>query len=826
MPVQVFRATSFWMATFFVAFVYLVILWYAAAWIVVRFRPIRMWAGKVVRGLPRWIRWLPARARSIVFSWLVDLAARRTSRSQRIVAGVVLLALAATLLICDVFLANSLDRLVPLGDLGITPLIALLVVGALWTFVLAIRTSTTPYDGATGLVGRLLAFVFLMTIIGEAIWVMALAIPSIVSYRVFTVWAIFHVAFLILSLATVIDVWHEDWHWPVRELAVLFVAMYVGTEIFLKPDPAGEAVAASSPTPRDWYATLEDRIDAAADWPLILVAASGGGSRAAAFTALVYEALRAEPLLDGAGKTVLLSAGHGREKATNASWADQVIVISSVSGGSLATAYHVRDGQPRQQLPLSGLRNSFGAGLQSQADEMARGKLREIYEESWLKDSRYAQTSEFRAKADAAIKATPSRQFDGWPWIVQSSFVDDMFTDFMAPLLRGLMTPTGQRGVALGRFWEQKFGWERCDNLRGYADQAYGDGPTKAPAPLALFNVTDARRGLRHIISFPPLPPGVFNENPKRVLTAEDLLPDGPEFHTLSLADFDSHYRITLGEAARLSANFPWGVRSSRLATRGGTVDLVDGGVNDNTGIASLAEVMDHLNRLAGPPKGPTENATTPAERIMKALRRRGVVLIEIDSGAKPSVTPVGELRTPAQGLENAAQANAIEAKNWHLQHMAEVLAPRLGSRVPALMDLVESKREYGYMGYKKFTCNHTDAEVMTAWSLPPTDKARILATFFWEYRQWTEIELQAGFNQWLLAWQAQAEYTDHPGLAASLPQPWLEGVQVLQLDNAPTKNERATSVRNKPLPTAWRAQQATQQYRQAEMAKIGSKGG
>src|SRR5262249_19390528 len=48
------------------------------------------------------------------------------------------------------------------------------------------------------------------------------------------------------------------------------------------------------------------------------------------------------------------------------------------------------------------------------------------------------------------------------------------------------------------------------------------------------------------------------------------------------------------------------------------------------------------------------------------------------------------------------------------------------------------------------FTCNHSDAtDVMTAWALAPSHKSQILATFYWEYRQWTEID-GADFADWL----------------------------------------------------------------------------
>jgi hypothetical protein len=70
-----------------------------------------------------------------------------------------------------------------------------------------------------------------------------------------------------------------------------------------------------------------------------------------------------------------------------------------------------------------------------------------------------------------------------------------------------------------------------------------------------------------------------------------------------------------------------------------------------------------------------------------------------------------------------------------------------------------------------RFQCNHTDYEVLTTWALPPEDKATILATFFWEDRQWTEIELKTEFPDWFRAWQKQARRdTREEGPESSVP--------------------------------------------------------
>jgi hypothetical protein len=83
-----------------------------------------------------------------------------------------------------------------------------------------------------------------------------------------------------------------------------------------------------------WFDHLSNRIKAVESGPVVIVAASGGGSRAAIFTSLVLETL-ARPSLSQE------SDPPHPQQSTKPTWMDNVVLISSVSGGSLATAYHV-----------------------------------------------------------------------------------------------------------------------------------------------------------------------------------------------------------------------------------------------------------------------------------------------------------------------------------------------------------------------------------------------------------------------------------------------------------------------------------------------------
>ena len=115
---------------------------------------------------------------------------------------------------------------------------------------------------------------------------------------------------------------------------------------------------------------------------------------------------------------------------------------------------------------------------------------------------------------------------------------------------------------------------------------------------------------------------------------------------------------------------------------------VLDGGVNDNTGIPTICELLEHLQRVAAPYGEALHQSDSSAEvltatradkawLILHELQRRGVVLVEIDSGHKPSTDPVRVLQTlriPIQGLENAGYDNALGAKDDYLTRIKEAV--------------------------------------------------------------------------------------------------------------------------------------------------------
>ncbi len=625
---------------------------------------------------------------------------------------------------------------------------------------------------------------------GEFLWLQPTFFPSFLTYRFYSVWAVFNLGMAVCLIASAIDVAHVLFQQPVRQAAVILLAT-----VFLLLPPAEiprqsskTNAANTNPAPpasddatpdTDWFTRFEARLQAIPEpGPIVFVAASGGGSRAALFAALALEALDREPPLE--------AARHAAQR----SFSDQIALISSVSGGSLATAQETAQDADKRPRPAGRngqelfppLRNYIEADLLEKFLQEA-DDLSPFYAEHDAADlsvagaDRYPidELSDHDAYYHAIRQALDRREKPPNQWLFFSSGADAMCTDFMAPLFRGAFTPGIERGTALSAFWKESFQWGASTNFTGFGAQGYAN----ADRPLVVFNTTDARRGTRMVIGFPPL--------------AADFLPginvhDRPrwQFRSQSMADFDDSFEIGLSDAVRLSANFPWGVDVARLYAPqppGAAADrdtdrlLIDGGVNDNTGLATLHEIVERLWEISQLESG--HAARDKAAAILALLRRRGVVIVEIDSGAKISQARLGAVETPLQAIQNAAFRNAEISREWHIEEIGGILnplrkpvadyradaakwlaaaahgAPRPGmprgfSNALASLESVSHSPVF----HVKFTCNHaSDRDVTTTWSLGARDKARIQATFFFEYRDWRRYALPR-----LRAWSANRQ--------------------------------------------------------------------
>lgn len=774
-------------------------------------RPLAALAGSLPLLLPT----LPLAALAAA---VVPAIGRSFAKKGRLRVAALLLLVAAGNVAVRQFYGPSAEshRFYPLAGMACITFGFLFGLTGFWFIVLAFwgPAPGNLFGRPTNVAGRLLSVTLLSVLAGEVTWALASSWDTLVSYRVYTIVTLFQVSFVIIGLASLVDVCHRATGWPIRQTVITGGAVYL--LFWLQPSHVSSPKTIASPVDtRGWYEHFEARLRAMGKaagnqggattderyGPVVFVAASGGGSRAAYFTALVLEALAAEKMTDGAGAPFVITRVNASPR--DATWADQIALMSSVSGGSLAVAYYAHADAVWHRLPTPWpdprqLRNSFGIVLAKAAEDRYQSERRDRYKSIWKGVARYQEDKDYKERVDkAADDETTHFYVDGDPqnsaplWMIASRFGDDTCTDFMAPLLRAVLAPTMDRGTSLSRFWEQRFQWEGTTNLDGYSAKGYGnqDGDE---SPLILFNATHARLGTRLVVGFPPLAADMLGVKP-------DLAPakatpatkddedsfrqlDPRHYHTQTIEDMDPTYRIRLADAVRLSANFPWGIPTARLRPAVGDElpwDVLDGGVNDNSGIPALWEVIQHLDDMCqvAMKKHP---AHPRAKRILTELRRRGVVFVEIDSGAKPTFASQSELFTPTQALNNAAYAKAGAARGWYLDRLQQLLDPRQEALAADTIALPRKRAGRPFLGatelavearypamfVQQFTCNHSDEDdVMTAWALAPSHKSQIVSTLFCEHRQWREIDM-VDYKGWMKARDASAK----PGAADGAP--------------------------------------------------------
>lgn len=582
-----------------------------------------------------------------------------------------------------------------------------------------------------------------LNILGEVIWYASNAMNRL-SPRNYSIWAIVHLAFCAFLAARVVDVWQCYSNMPVRLGAILLA---VGAVAFSTPTTIGDqqdfselrGISADSSglvTSGDnnaasetflssaWLVHVRNRVRCMPPGPVILIAASGGGSRAALFTSLVYDELARMP---------------GRRGSEAGTIADHVLMISSVSGGTLASACYLDEGYSKR-LKAQPTRESLRNSIEAELFKAIKAELEQLRDVPW-----YQRTNPTTGETEDFVKIAAQQIKQGGvkaAWF-KSTFADDMCTDFMAPLLRGLIHPGRDRAESVQLFWETRFGLHdtNLDWLRRSAS-----APT---APALLCNVSEVERGTRLIIGFPPLPPGFFQRGGQR----SDLPREWVDLDARQQLLFE----VSLADATRMSANFPWGfpiasVAAPQVERHGQSqpdVHLIDGGVRDNTGIDSLRYVMAALSDWAK-----SRNESSPEDRyretlakeIVGSLKERGVLLLEIDSGAKQEPSGMisrmlSGLLEPIDAMQNAAYSSATAAVASHMEvlenHLPNSKSERIRRGLGKLVAKASTEQAIDLLAASgirnvrrlTITCNHQD-NVMTAWALGPTDKAQILARF------------------------------------------------------------------------------------------------
>lgn len=640
--------------------------------------------------------------------------------------------------------------------------------------------------------GRFLAWLAISFLLAELVWSFSHfeGTKEYVSLRSYSVWMILYVWGVSLVFAQCVD--YLDLRFPYAPLRIAFIVALVGVAVTYRPAANSNVEIFTKPneesTFTDGFAQLEEKIKSIPEnQPLVIIAASGGGSRAAIFTSLVCEYLARRSL---PGSMVL----RGNDSRENPTWADNIVLISAVSGGSLATAHFVqRDCQKSSDQVDT--RYTIGAELFSRfTTEVGRLKEeeRQNIEEAkveidaledpndkldWLNDKReladnvdnrldtmLKQLSTWRESSPPAVDDSPKDA-----WILFGSFVDDMSINFMAPILRGATTFNLDRGKALGCFWEGLFDWKNSTNLASSTGPRFiASSMSSLPAirPLMVYNSCDVESGARIAMGFPPLPHDAFVTSSYRVTRL------APVELAHSFRDNDQIISISVSNAVRLSSNFPWGfnsvmVRGEDKKKEGGVLEhlLLDGGISDNTGIDTIYEIL----------RGFRASEYERSKRILNRLRTRRVVLLEIDSGAKPlppskTEKSLGVILEPIRAMGNASYTNADLSKENFLRSIKSILAMRQFYEAHEKQDdtestndqptdetvtveLTDSQRELlddmeevfstrsepANVTQITISCNHFSPKspdkstVMTAFALGPSDKASVIARFAYE---------------------------------------------------------------------------------------------
>ena len=749
----------------FVVFILLAVLIFSVSVYVVprRIRPLPDGAGWWRRYVLGSVEWM--------ISWPIMLR----NRLRRVRTGV-LGAVAATLAVI-LWLPSESAETAMIGGLPVTGVlwhhscIGMLAVG-IWLILAGVfveddETSAADLepDGKHPVLmtlGRLLGWLFVLYAIEETAWL--LSALDIFSLRAYALLGIMFLLMLAIVAAGSLDFLDRMLpRWPVRLigiviflLSVLLVRPAANSDVQLiarnseQVDDSGNTEMPSD----DAYHHLEMRIRSVPEGdPLVIVANSGGGSRAAIFTSLVCEHLARRPI--GNSKS-----GRGDQRT----WADNIVLMSSVSGGSLATAHFVRRScmqSKRGQLKYT-IRDELVDGVRSEIQRLVKNADKDRGDADWEATSRRAM------KIRDALGNSKSQHAD--LWIVDSAFMDDMCINFMAPILRGALALTLFRGEALESFWEDTFGWQGCNNLTGYTSEGSPDNPWYSPGrqPVVLFNACNVDDGARVSVGFPALPDNAFDRQSAK----------GTRYPPRGLATRhpDFHVSVSLSYAARFSSNFPWGFNPAVVDLRG-TSDqpdvrmlLVDGGVSDNTGIDSVFEFV----------RGLTQPENERGHRILRLLKSRRIVLLEIDSGAKPTPSNglagfLGVVSEPIQALSNAAYNNSEIAKQNYVERLNQILSES-ETGTDSTGDGASMTNVTGATPDRVFSipvrCNHFDPlhpdinEVMTAWALSPQQKGSVIARFVLELEVFDKKlslfdEQGDSLQEILNADQAEAQLTD-----------------------------------------------------------------
>lgn len=449
------------------------------------------------------------------------------------------------------------------------------------------------------------------------------------------------------------------------------------------------------PAPLEW--------PLAGDEPLVMMAASGGGSRAALYAALTLDRLERTRVecTDGADACAL---------------GEHLQAISSVSGGSLATAGYV----------ARRLAEASGATLDEELTDAVSG--------DFLLPTLWGALNPFLSRGDAI-----ERQWQG---------LGDLVRDCPGgkeARWRAAEPPSwGRAGVALG---------DLClSDLAAAWRQAGERGARRPPFPMPLFNSSTLDG---HDLVITPLPREFYTSRrfADEARDPDRNLYDNPASTWVYYRDaiygledlLGSSFDPPLSSAVRASANFPFGFPLVELETRRPlflrpgwrkhcreegeevmckqkTVRLTDGGALSNSGLWPLFQLL--VNRA-------------------DELRRRGVLLIVVD--ASKMATP-GDTEKAYLGLQGTIGDQAPIGQYLH-RTMFDLLERIYGGGIAIQQIDLEPLEE---------------SNVHTTWAFDPGTRERLEGIF---ERRWDKLKGPL-VAKWDHLWR-RAQHPDPEALAA-----------------------------------------------------------
>jgi hypothetical protein len=697
------------------------------------------------------IIWLNAAAYSFVMQW-PQWGLRNRGRLLAVVSLIALLLALFGLAMSSVrwyyaVPANELQR--PWVDTSFISGIAITLVGCALIWTVSKVFDPRHQARSVDLLLRVIAASWALSVVDEVAWEY-FGVVGGWAPRPYSIGAACHIAFMLLCLVAVWEAWVTA---RVSQPTLTTLATSRGIAILI---PVGLVLTCALRLPQlqtpvvgrlekdgittadehSWLRHLMTRLQRMQDdnEPIVFVAASGGGSRAAVFAALVYK----DSLTSGIEYT-------GEAEARKYNVATHLAVISSVSGGSLASACFVN----KEYGPTITLQPPNAVPAHFDMDAVLAGMGKYIYK---LSDQRFRDTHSGVGDVDKLRSECRRHVSLGIPWDFQESrFLDDMCSDFMAPLLRAVLLPGEERGSAVSRFWESSFGLTGT-NLQRRRDVVWSEN-----VPMLLCNATDVSSGKVLVMGYPELDPGILSVgNSTGVLndvergTADLHIGELPLIGLADINPLQPRCSLTLAEMVRLSANFPWGFQVARLPVQQAgaagvpptAVDVIDGGVLDNTGLTTLRCLLERIDEMARSPIASSERAD--AQAALEMFRDRGVLLLEIAAGAKQS-EPEGIARTfsgivePVTAFTNATYSVADALRNQNIAAIRRLLWSRKSADITRGIAAALSGGDdntavilpgsLSCFYHVTVECNE-DENVMTAWALSNEDIAKVFMRF------------------------------------------------------------------------------------------------